>query len=108
MLIDESLLLWKGRLRFKQYLSLKRNRFDIKIFECVDCETEFIIAFIVYTKADTDYEKFGLGVSGDIVAHFVKPYFSKSNVIYIDNWYSSPQLAEFLHDHESLWDCKKE
>ena len=30
--IDESLLLWKGRLHFKQYIPMKRCRFGIKLF----------------------------------------------------------------------------
>ena len=30
--IDESLLLWKGRLSFKQYILLKRARFEVKSF----------------------------------------------------------------------------
>lgn len=76
---DESFLLWKGRLKFKQFLPLKRNCFGIKIFELVDCETGFLLAFIVYTGADTDCKKFALGISGDIAVHLVKPYFSKSN-----------------------------
>lgn len=99
--IDESLLLWKGRLRFKQYIPLKRNRFSIKFFELVDCDTGFILDFIVYTGADTNYQKFGLGITGDIVAHFLQPYFYKGRVIYIDNWYTSPTLAEFLHDRDT-------
>ena len=40
--IDESLLLWKDRLRFKQYIPLKRN-----------CETGFVLGFVVYTGADS-------------------------------------------------------
>lgn len=99
--IDESLVLWKGRLRFKQYIPLKRNRFGIKLFELVDCETGFILGFIIYTGADTDYQKFDLGVTGDIVAHFLQPYFYKGHVIYIDNWYTSPTLAEFLHERDT-------
>ncbi|XP_028044838.1 piggyBac transposable element-derived protein 4-like [Monomorium pharaonis] len=99
--IDKSLLLWKGRLRFKQYIPLKRNRFGIKFFELVDCDTGFILGFIVYTGADTNYQKFGLGITGDIVAHFLQPYFYKGHVIYIDNWYTSPTLAEFLHDRDT-------
>lgn len=99
--IDESLLLWKGRLRFKQYIPLKRNRFGIKLFEIVDCETGFVLGFIVYTGANTDYNKFGLGITGDIVAHFLQPYFYKGHVMYVDNWYTSPTLAEFLHERET-------
>lgn len=30
--IDESLMLWKEKLKFKQYLPLKRNRFVIELF----------------------------------------------------------------------------
>lgn len=99
--IDESLLLWKGRLKFKQYIPLERNRFGIKIFELVDCTTGFVLGFVIYTGVDTDYEKFDLGITGDIVAHFLKPYFNKGHILYIDNWYSSPQLAEFLHNHDT-------
>lgn len=94
--IDESIVLWKDRLKFKQYISLKRNRFGIKLFELVDCETGFILGFIVYTGANTDYQKFDLGVTGDIVAYFLQPYFYKGHVVYIDNWYTSPTLPEFL------------
>ena len=86
--IDESLLLWKGRLRFKQYIPLKRNRFGIKLYMIVDCETGFVLGFAVYTGADTDYQKFDLGVTDDIVAHFLQPYFYKGYVVYIDNWYT--------------------
>jgi len=39
--IDESLMLWKGRLKFKQFLPLKRHRFGIKLFELVDCKLDF-------------------------------------------------------------------
>ena len=99
--IDERLMLWKGRLKFKQNLPLKRHRFGIKFFELVDCDTGFLLGFIIYTETDTEFEKFDLGISGDIVAHFLKPYFYKGHVVYTDNWYSSPVLAEFLHDRDT-------
>ncbi|XP_020296172.1 piggyBac transposable element-derived protein 4-like [Pseudomyrmex gracilis] len=84
--IDESLVLWKGKLYFKQFLPLKRHRFGIKLFELVDCKTGFLIDFILYTGSDTDYEKFGLGITSDIVAHFLKNFFNKGHVIYIIFW----------------------
>ena len=35
--VDEELLLWKGRLSFKQYIPMKRSRFGIKMFSlCED------------------------------------------------------------------------
>ena len=93
------LRVWKGRLRFKQYIPLKRNRFGIKLFLIVDWETGFILGFIIYTGAGTDYQKFGMGIIGDIVTHFLQPYFYKGQVIYVDNCYIFLTIAEFLHDH---------
>ena len=57
--------------------------------------------FVVYTGADTDYQKFDLGVTDDIVAHFLQFYFYKDHVVYIDNWYTSPTFAGFLHDRDT-------
>lgn len=66
--IDESLLLFKGRLLFKQYIPSKRSRFGIKTFVLCDCETGYILDFIIYTGSETEAEKIGdLGKAGDIV-----------------------------------------
>ena len=40
--VDESLLAFHGRLRFPQYMPLKRARFGIKYFRLVDTETKFL------------------------------------------------------------------
>ena len=50
--IDESLLLWKGRLFFKQYIPKKRNRFGINFFYfvIVKLDTFFVSSFIQVIK----------------------------------------------------------
>ncbi|KAI2661017.1 PiggyBac transposable element-derived protein 4 [Labeo rohita] len=52
--IDESLLLWKGRLRFRQYIPSKRKRFGIKLFMLGDGLTGYVLNVIVYTGSSTD------------------------------------------------------
>ena len=47
--IDESLLLWKGRLSFRQYIPSKRHRFGTKLFVLCDVLTGYIQDLIVYT-----------------------------------------------------------
>ena len=37
LVVDESLMLWKGRLHFKQYVPSKRSRFGIKLHILCDC-----------------------------------------------------------------------
>ena len=54
---------------------------------------------MVYTGTDGDYQKIDLAVTGDIVLYFLLPYFYRGHVASKDNWYTSPTLAEFVHDH---------
>jgi len=65
--INESLLLWKGRLLFKQYIPKKRNRFGINLFVLYDCKTRYILDFIVYTgdRSDITFEK-EFGYTGSV------------------------------------------
>jgi hypothetical protein len=66
--IDESLMLWKGRLNFKQYILTKRYRFGVKLFILCDCHTGFIMDFIIYAGQQTEIQldrEFGIGGSID-------------------------------------------
>ena len=67
----------------------------------VDCDTGFVLGFVIYTGAETDYQKLDLVVIGDIVAHFLQTYFYMRHVVYNDNWYTSPTFAEFLYDRDT-------
>ncbi|EFN85041.1 PiggyBac transposable element-derived protein 4, partial [Harpegnathos saltator] len=97
--IDDSLLLHKGRLSFKQYIPSKRNRFGIKSFILCDTKTGFVQNFIVYSGALTtvNYESEVIGKSGTIVMQLLKPYLNKGHTLYVDNWYTSPALFILLH-----------
>lgn len=96
--IDESLMLWKGRLCFKQFISSKRHRFGVKLFILCDCETGAILDFIVYTGSTTEMITFEeLGISGSVVMTLLQPYLGKGHSVFLDNWYSSPKLYEELH-----------
>ncbi|XP_066965649.1 piggyBac transposable element-derived protein 4-like [Macrobrachium rosenbergii] len=103
IVIDESLILFKGRLILKQYIPSKRHRFGVKLFVLCDCETGIVLDIIVYTGTDVDIPKedqgSGLGFSGAVVKKMMAPYMGHGHILYTDNWYSSPTLAQFLHDN---------
>ncbi|KAG8223623.1 hypothetical protein J437_LFUL003491 [Ladona fulva] len=90
----------EGKLMFKQYIPTKRSRFGIKLFVLCDCETNYILDFIVYTgeTRDIDEQGYELGKSGDIVGTLIKPYLEKGHMLFVDNWYSSPALFLWLHN----------
>ncbi|CAH1957172.1 unnamed protein product [Acanthoscelides obtectus] len=53
--VDESLMGWKGRLSWKQYIPSKRKRFGIKFYMLCESSTGYVYNFFVYTGADTNY-----------------------------------------------------
>ncbi len=85
--IDESMIPFKGSLKFKQYISSKRNRFGIKLFLICDCSTGFVPNFIVYTGSATELVRTSeLDIPGSIVMTLMKKYFDIGHVLYFDYW----------------------
>ena len=105
LVIDESLMLFKGRLVFKQYIPSKRHRFGIKLFVLCDCESGVVMDMIVYTGSNRDVpsvsRKDPMGTSGALVKKMMAPYLGKGHVLYTDNWYTSPALSQFLHENKT-------
>jgi len=97
--IDESLLLFKGRLSFKQYIPAKRSRFGIKTYVLCDCKTGYVLDSIIYTGSESHVTENAeeIGKTGNIVLTLLKPYLGKGHTLYVDNYYSSPALFNFLH-----------
>jgi hypothetical protein len=53
MSVDESLMMWKGCLSWKVYISSKCTRFGIKSFEMCEPKSGYVWNFIIYTGQDT-------------------------------------------------------
>ena len=96
--VDESLLLWKGRLGWVQYIPSKRSRFGVKIYKLCESSTGYVWNFIVYTGKDTNYgdrhprEQ----TSSRVVLEIADNLLDKGYCLYLDNWYTSPKLVDTL------------
>lgn len=108
--VDESLLLWNGRVVFRQYLPLKRARFGIKLF-CLCEDSGYMYHFRVYTgKQDPTtaidialpHECTALSSSEKIVVYLMLPLLGEGRTIWMDNWYSSCRLYDYLHDRKTM------
>jgi hypothetical protein len=107
--VDEELLLWKGRLLFKQYLPLKAARFGIKLY-CL-CETSgYTYRFRIYTGKEDRNQVIAHQVPADaaqfsktekIVIHLAQPLLDKGYHIYMDNFYTSVRLFSYLDKHNT-------
>ena len=97
--VDESLLLWKGRLSWKQYIPSKRARFGMKSFDICESSSGYIWNFFVYLGKDTQYnpnipEEKPMG--SKVVLTLASPLFGKGYCINMDNFFSSPELFDEL------------
>ncbi|GFY54378.1 uncharacterized protein TNIN_203711 [Trichonephila inaurata madagascariensis] len=92
-------MLFKGRLGWKQFIPLKRARFGVKCFMLCESISGYVWSIIIYTGKDTilkpEYSK--LCFSSQIVLTMMEPLLHKGYCLTIDNYYSSPELADKLY-----------
>ena len=104
--VDEILLLFKGRLYFRSYIPSKRSRYGIKIYALVD-EYAYTWNFVVNTsQADMDLASDIDGCqnflfSEKVVLHLAEPLFDMNFSVFIDNFFTSVRLAEFLQSRRT-------
>ena len=95
--LDEALLLWKGRLSWKQFICTKRARLGLKSFVLADAKTGYVWNSIIYTGSDTDLSVVGFSYSStNIVMSLAEELLDEVRCIYVDNWYSSMELLDAL------------
>ncbi|GFW01815.1 piggyBac transposable element-derived protein 4 [Trichonephila clavipes] len=98
--VDESLIAYKGRLSWKQYIPQKRARFGIKLFQLCESESGYIWKSLIYTRKGTafneNYNDYGLSTKSVLtLIHELK---GKGYCLSTDNFYTSPELVELLID----------
>ncbi|GFS21064.1 PiggyBac transposable element-derived protein 4 [Elysia marginata] len=108
--IDELLLLFKGRIIFRQYIPLKRARFGIKLF-CLTDKNGYLHYFRVYSGKDDPISNLNndvppkytdMSVTSKTTVALMKSFLNKGYHLYVDNWYSSVPLLEYLHSQEVM------
>ena len=102
--IDESLLLWKGHLHFKQYIPIKRSRFGVKLFKLCESSSGYIYRFRINDGKD-NLLQFPRGVpqpptqfgpTERIMWFLTLPILKKGHRLYVVNHYTSIPLFTAL------------
>lgn len=105
--IDESMIKFKGRIFFRQYLPAKPTKWGIKTFALCESNTGYGLRFLIYTGKNT----FNADRSSDfsmteqVCLEMIKGYENRGHTLYMDNFYSSPRLFQELKKtwNWSLW-----
>ena len=95
--IDESVISFKGRVAFKQYLNCKPNPWGIKAYVLADSVTGYLRQLCIYYGPETVLGDFpSLGQTGRVVCTLAEPFSNSGYDLYIDRFYSSPSVATQL------------
>lgn len=90
--IDETLVPFRGRLAFKQYIKNKRHKFGIKLFKlCIKDGYTYNMKIYCGREAEP-----GTPVSSSVVLTLMKDLLDSGRILYTDNYYTSIHLAHEL------------
>lgn len=94
MSLDEAMVLWRGRLRFRQYIKNKRHKYGVKLYTLTEHQG-FILKFLIYAGSE-DKIVGGVGHTEKVVLCLLNRYLGKGHAVYMDNFYNSYNLASKL------------
>lgn len=104
--IDESMVLWRGRLVFRQYVKNKRHKYGVKLYMLAE-PWGLIHRVMVYSGQSYDVSNY-LSHTEFVVHNFMKGLFYKGRSLFMDNYYNSVQLSKQLlgkkHMSQELYD----
>ena len=97
--VDERMIKHKGRAVFKQYLPKKPVKWGFKVFAVCDADTGMLCKFEIYTGQaganDCD------GLTHAVVLRLTEHLAGAGRILFTDNFYTSPALAESLLERGS-------
>lgn len=97
--IDESMVLWRGRLVFRQYLKNKAHPYGIKMYMLNEA-SGLVLRFIVYTGA-SDQEVGGKGHADRVVRKLMDDKLDVGHSLFMDNFYNSVNLVHELLERKT-------
>ncbi|XP_036407980.1 piggyBac transposable element-derived protein 4-like [Megalops cyprinoides] len=83
---------------FRQYIPTKRHLFGMKNFVLTDVKTNYTYLWDVYTGGAYQFDR-AVGIGHSAVINLLRNagLLEKGHVVYVDNFYSSPELLRSLH-----------
>jgi hypothetical protein len=94
--IDESMVGFRGKIFFRQYIKSKRHRFGMKAFVLSCGVTSYTIRWDMYTGSAYEYDR-DVG-QGHSVVRKLTDGLSPGHVLYLDSFYTTPELCKELFE----------
>lgn len=96
--IDESIVRFKGRIAFRQYLPNKPIRWGIKQYALCESRSGYALKFITYCGKGTLHTREGFTLTESLCLDLLDGFQHFGHCVYTDNYYSSPKLFRQLQE----------
>ena len=108
--VDEGTCPFKGKIIFRVYNPAKPNKFGIKLYQCCESSSGYIVSFDIYdgtpgcalyaelVDTDPNFTQTTKLVVGLLARSGL---LDKGHKVYLDNYYNSPELASELDAHDT-------
>ena len=94
--LDEMVIKWKGRSKYKMYNPNKPEKYHIKTFGLCDSLTGYAYNLLIYFGAETSFDDIGdTGQSEKIFHSLLKPL-GTGHHLFADRYYTTHKLTEYL------------
>lgn len=97
MTIDESMVAFRRRIVFMQYIPGKRQKYGIKLFKLCD-DDGYTHDVIIYEGKNVNRQT---NLSTDVVMKLCEPYLGVGRSVVTDNFYTSVELAQKLLENQT-------
>ena len=100
--IDEQLLEFHGRIRFKQYINTKPGKFGIEILWLCCAETFYMLNGVVYIGKGTVTSNQNLTTRA-VSMHLMQPFLNTGRHLAGDNWFTTLELVDELRNNNTSY-----
>ncbi|XP_017795068.1 PREDICTED: piggyBac transposable element-derived protein 4-like [Habropoda laboriosa] len=96
IVVDETMVPWRGRLVFRQYIPTKSHKYGVKLFKL--CSTEgYTWSSKIYSGRDTSGKR-KVGIAESVCTELADKLLNEGRTLFVDNFYTSYELAlKFLN-----------
>ncbi|KAL0881505.1 hypothetical protein ABMA27_001356 [Loxostege sticticalis] len=102
LIIDETMIPWRGRLKFRQYLKGKSHKYGVKLYKLCTPDGYTFNVNIYSGKGDNDRE---LNHGKETVLRLIRGLENEGRTVVTDNFYNSIDLAEELIRKKKTFLC---
>lgn len=91
IVVDETMVPWRGRLIFRKYIPTKSHKYGIKVFKL--CSTEgYTWSVKVYSGRDNS-ERQQVSIAENVCIELADKLLNEGRTLFVDNFYTSYELA---------------